>query len=40
MVMTMRVLTETDPANRFQLKREIIMAVNSVCRYWLDQKAA
>jgi hypothetical protein len=32
MVLTLRVLTETNPHNRHQLNREVITAVNAVCR--------
>jgi hypothetical protein len=32
MVLTLRVLAETHPNNRYQLNREVITAVNGVCR--------
>lgn len=32
MVLTLRILTETHPANRLQLNRVVITAVNAVCR--------
>ena len=32
MVLTLRILTETNPANQSQLNRNVITAVNDVCR--------